>query len=68
MPSLNDPGIFKVLPNFKLPDYLLSGLKGKLKKVISATNPMRISFRGKEIVFSRYDYFKKIKKCHLAKF
>jgi hypothetical protein len=33
-----------------------------------ATNPMRISFRGKELVFARYNYFKKIKKNHLAKF
>ena len=29
---------------------------------------MRMSFRGKEIVFSRYNYFKKMKRNHLAKF
>lgn len=28
---------------------------------------MRLSFRGKEIVFSRYNYFKKIKKNHLER-
>ena len=29
---------------------------------------MRMSFRGKQLVFSRYNYFKKIKKQHLEKF
>ena len=69
MPSLNDPGICKAMPSFKLSDYLVSSLKAngpnRLKKVMLATNPMRLSFRGKEFVFSRYDYFKKLKKNHI---
>lgn len=69
MPSLSDPGICKVMPSFKLSEYLFSGIKGngpnRLKKVMLATNPMRMSFRGKEIVFCRYDYFKKLKKNHI---
>ena len=32
-----------------------------------ASNPFRMSYYGKEIVFSRYNYFKKLKKNHLAK-
>jgi hypothetical protein len=71
MPSLEDPGIIKVMPSFKLSDCLFSGMKGngpgRIKKVIQGTNPMRMSFKGKEIVFCRYDYLKKLKKNHLPK-
>ena len=72
MPSMEDPGIMKIFPNFKLSDFLVNGMKGigpqRIKKVMLATNPMRISFRGKEIVFCRYNYFKKLKRNHLEKF
>jgi hypothetical protein len=72
MPSMDDPGIMKIFPNFKLSDYLTNGMKGigpnRIKKVMLATNPMRISFRGKEIVFCRYNYFKKLKRNHMEKF
>jgi hypothetical protein len=69
MPSLNDAGICKVMPSFKLSEHFASGLKGngpnRLKKVMLATNPMRMSFRGKEMVFCRFDYFKKLRKNHI---
>ena len=72
MPSTSDPGVCQIMPSFKLSDYFLQGFKGngpnRVKKVMLATNPMRISFRGKELVFARYNYFKKIKKNHMAKF
>ena len=72
MPSMDDPGIMKIFPNFKLSDFLVHGMKGigpqRIKKVMLATNPMRISFRGKEIVFCRYNYFKKLKRNHMEKF
>ena len=72
MPSTSDPGIMSILPTFKLSDFFLQGFKGngpsRIKKIMLATNPMRMSFRGKQIVFSRYNYFKKIKKQHLEKF
>lgn len=57
------------MPSFKLADFLVSGIKGpkKIQNVILGTNPMRISFRGKEIVICRYDYFKKIKKNHIPR-
>merc|ERR1711935_198175 len=68
MPSTNYPGIMQILPSFKLSDFFLQGFKGngpnRIKKITLATNPMKISFRGKQIVFSRYNYFKKIKKQH----
>lgn len=69
MPSLNDPGICKVMPSFKLSDHLISGLKGngpnRLKKVMLGTNPMRMNLRGKELVFCRFDYFRKLKTNHI---
>jgi len=72
MPSTSDPGVSQIMPSFKLSDYFLQGFKGngpnRVKNTMLATNPMRISFRGKELVFCRYNYFKKIKKNHLAKF
>lgn len=71
MPSPNDPGMCKLLPNFPLSEFLVAGMKGngpaRIKKIMLATNPMRMSFRGKEIVISRYNYFKKIKRNHLQK-
>lgn len=71
MPSPNDPGIIKVMPNFKLSEYLITGMKGngpqRIKKIMLATNPMKISFRGKEIVFSRYNYFKKLKRNNIER-
>ena len=72
MPSTQDAGICQIMPGFKMSDYLIEGFKGKgpqrIKKIMLATNPMRMSFRGKEMVFCRYNYFKKIKKNHLEKF
>ena len=71
MPSTDDPGMLKVFPSFKLSEFLISGFKGngpqRIKKVQLATNPMRMSFRGKEMVFCRYNYFKKVKRHHLEK-
>lgn len=32
-----------------------------------ASNPVRLSYYGKEIVISRYNYFRKLKKNHLVK-
>jgi hypothetical protein len=69
MASSNDVGVCNIFPNFKLSDYLIEGFKGKginrIKKIMLASNPMRISFKGKEMVFCRYNYFKKLKRNHL---
>ena len=62
MPSLNDPAMCPLFPTFKLAEFLTSGLKGKIKNFTLATNPLRISYKGKEMIFSRFDYLKKIKK------
>lgn len=70
MPSSTDTGIMQVLPSFKLSDFFIDAFRGKtqrIKKVVAASNPMKISFRGKEMVFCRYNYFRKIKKNHIEK-
>ena len=69
VPSLNELGTVKVMPTFKMSDHLISGIKGhgKIQNITLATNPMRLSFRGKEIVFSRYDYFKRVKRSMIQK-
>ena len=61
----------QVMPGFQMSNFFLEAFKGKtnrIKKVVSATNPMRMSFRGKQMVFCRFNYFKKIKRNHLDKF
>jgi hypothetical protein len=72
VPSIEDPGQTKLIPCLPLSDYFLSGARGTsvnkiLKNVTLASNPLRISYYGKEIVITRYNYFKKLKKNHLAK-
>ena len=69
---MNDPGICKTFPNFKLSEYLIESLvipgQQKIKKIRLASNPTRISYRGKEVVISRYDYFMKLKQNHMEVF
>jgi hypothetical protein len=72
VPSLDDPGQTKLMPCLPLSEYLFSGARGTginkiLKNVTLASNPLRLSYYGKEIVISRFNYYKKLKKNHLAK-
>jgi DNA polymerase alpha/epsilon subunit B len=72
VPSLEDPGQTKLMPCLPLSDYLFSGARGTatskvLKNFNLASNPLRISYYGKEIVISRFNFYKKMKKNHLAK-
>jgi hypothetical protein len=54
-----------------LSDFFIQTFKGngpqRIKNITLGSNPMRISYYGKEIVISRYNYFKKLKRNHLAK-
>lgn len=71
MPSVDDPGQTKLMPCLKLAEYFLTNFKSsgpsRIKNVTLATNPLRISYFGKEIVVSKYNFFKKIKKNQLSK-
>lgn len=70
---MEDPGQIKLLPGMQLSETLFAGFKGngplenRIQNVRLATNPCRISFFGKQIVISRFDYFKKLKENHLSK-
>lgn len=72
VPSVDDPGQTKLMPCLPLSDFFFTGSRGTaasrvLKNVTLASNPFRMSYYGKEIVISRYNYFKKLKKNHLDK-
>lgn len=73
-PSLDDPGQSHLLPCVPLSDFFVTGPRSTnangqklIKNVTLASNPFRISFYGKEIVIARYNFYKKLKKNHLAK-
>eukprot|EP00347_Sterkiella_histriomuscorum_P020272 403338437 len=71
IPSVDDPGQPKLMPCLQFQEYFLTGFKGngpqRIKNVILGTNPMRISYYGKEIVISRYNFFKKLKRNQIPK-
>ena len=68
MPAISDPGQMDVMPQVPLSESLLSGFignhQGRIQKVNLGTNPLRLSFNGKEIVISRYNLFQKLKQNH----
>lgn len=65
IPALDDPGQLHLMPQMPLPSHILSGFignhQGKIKKVTLGTNPLRISFNGKEVVIARYNFLQKLK-------
>ena len=61
IPGPNDPASDQIMPLSPLWDYFTSSFSG-IKHITFACNPWRISFYGKQIVVSRYNYLKKIKK------
>ena len=71
VPSTEDPGQPKLMPCLQFQDFFLTSFKGngpqRIKNISVATNPFRLSYYGKEIVVSRYNYFKKLKRNQLAK-
>jgi len=68
VPSLDDLGQLSIMPQPPLNESLLSGfigtLQGRIKKVSLGTNPLRLSFNGKEVVINRYNLFSKLKQNH----
>ena len=62
VPALDDPGQLELMPQMPFSEHLLNGFigtnqSGKIKKVSLGTNPLRLSFNGKEIVLQRYNLF-----------
>ena len=68
VPALDDPGQINLIPQLPLNQTLVTGfigtLQGKIKKVTLGTNPLRVSFNGKEVVLSRFNLFQKLKQNH----
>jgi len=62
--------MIKAMPSPSFSESFFAPLKtgpSRLKKLILANNPCRISFLGKEIVMCRYNFTKKFKVNHLQK-
>ena len=70
---MNDPGQMKLMPGLSLSEHLFAGFKGagpkssRIANVSLASNPFRISYYGKQIVLSRFNYFENLKYNHLTK-
>ena len=57
------------MPCLQFQEFFLSSFKGngpqRIKNISVATNPLRLSYYGKEIVIARYNFFKKLKRNQL---
>jgi len=62
MPAPEDPGVTHLFPRKPIPECLLEPLKKKVKTIINTTNPTRISFYGKELIFSRCNLLQNFKR------
>ncbi len=62
MPSLDDPGVANLFPRKPIPECLLETLHKRVPNLINATNPCRISFFGKEMVFCRHNMLQSCKR------
>lgn len=75
IPSQQDPGQPITMPMFPLSESLLNGFRGKhlprsdqkIKKVRVGTNPLRISFMGKEITICRFNFLEKLMGNNVAR-
>jgi len=65
IPGPNDPGITGVLPRGPIPNYFTSALRSKVKNVMLASNPCRMRFFTKEIVFFRDNLVSKMRRSCL---
>ena len=62
IPGPNDPGISGVLPRGPIPNYFTTSLRSKVKHAIFASNPCRMRFFSKELVFFRDDLVGKMRR------
>lgn len=67
IPGPNDPGMADILPRPPLPKYFTSALRSKLSHVHFATNPCRVRYLSKELVFSRQDIVHKLRRNCILK-
>lgn len=62
VPGPNDPGITEVLPRGPIPNYFTGALRAKVKHAFFASNPCRMRFFTKELVFFRDDLVSKMRR------
>lgn len=62
IPGPNDPGITGILPRGPIPNYFTAALRSKVKNVMLASNPCRMRFFTKEIVFFRDNLVSKMRR------
>jgi DNA polymerase epsilon subunit 2 len=67
VPGPNDPGVADILPRPPLPKYVTSALRSKLSHAHFATNPCRMRYFSKELVFSRQDIVHKLRRQCILK-
>ncbi|KAL7471464.1 hypothetical protein ACHAXS_011823 [Conticribra weissflogii] len=65
VPGRNDPGISGVLPRGPIPKYFTAALRSKVKHALFVSNPCRIRYFTKEIVFFRDDLVSKLRRHSL---
>ena len=62
VPGPNDPGISGVLPRGPIPNVFSANLRSKVKHAVFASNPCRMRYFTKEIVFFRDDLVGKMRR------
>eukprot|EP00956_Cyclotella_meneghiniana_P040265 scaffold191200_cov73-Cyclotella_meneghiniana.AAC.1 len=62
VPGPNDPGMTGVLPRGPIPNYFTGSLRSKVKHAFFASNPCRMRFFTKELVFFRDDLVSKMRR------
>jgi len=67
VPGPRDPGMGLVLPRPPLPNYCTQGLRSKLQHVKFASNPCRIRYFSKELVFFRQDTLQTLRRNCILK-
>jgi len=55
IPGPNDPGMGGIMPRPPIPNYFTGSLKAKVRHAFFASNPCRIRYFSKELVFCRHD-------------
>lgn len=67
IPGPQDPGSAKIFPRPAIPSLFTSSLRNKVSHATFTTNPCRIRFFSKEIVFFRENIVNKMRRCSILK-
>jgi co-chaperonin GroES (HSP10) len=67
VPGPNDPGLTGVLPRGPIPNYFTGAVRSKVKHAFFASNPCRMRFFTKELVFFRDDLVSKMRRHTLRR-